>query len=49
MIKSLYYIKTPLNNIKTIIAESLYHAKQKCVEQDGFLYSNNDYHEVKKK
>ena len=49
MIKSLYYIKTPLNNIKPIIAESLYHAKQKCVEQDGFLYSNNDYHEVKNK
>ena len=45
---NLYYIKNPKGQQKPILAESLYHAIQKCVEQDGFLYSNNDYHEVKK-
>lgn len=44
----LYYIKFPSGEQMPILAESLYHAIQKCVEQDGFLYSNSEYVEVKK-
>lgn len=45
---NLYYIKTPSGQQKPILAQTLYHAIQKCVEQDGFLYSNSEYKEVKR-
>jgi hypothetical protein len=43
-----YFIKSPTGRKFNVLAETIYHAVQKIVDFEGYIYSNIDYLKINK-